>query len=141
MPHSCLRYVSGALETLGQLAQQGIQLDAVYPPFGTAALCDLLEQDINLSKEPFELYEAFIGKKYGDPTEASLVGILLMAEKEGILLDPVYSGKMFAAFLAHCAAAKWRSRQNILLVHSGDVPALFAYQQVIEAHLQKRGRY
>jgi D-cysteine desulfhydrase len=179
-PHSCLGYVSGALETLGQLAQQGLQLDGVYTPFGTggifsamlltfrekgvvcpffgisvnrnlqlchdnleqwwAALCGLLEQDTNLKKEPFELYEAFIGKEYGDPTEACLDAILLIAEKEAILLDPVYSGKMFAGFLAHCAAGKWQSGQNILLLHSGGVPALFAYHQVIEAHLQKRGR-
>ncbi|MCP4419854.1 MAG: D-cysteine desulfhydrase family protein [Chloroflexi bacterium] len=179
-PHSCLGYVSGALETAGQLAQQQIKLDAVYTPFGTGgiftamlltfrekgircpflgisvnrnlqtcqdnlaqwwtALCHLLEQDINLTKEPFTLYEAFIGKEYGDPTEASLDAIMLMAEKEGILLDPVYSGKMFAALLAHCAAEKWRSGQNVLLLHSGGVPALFAYHRAIAAHLQKRGR-
>jgi len=184
-PHSCLGYVSGALETLGQLAQQRIQLDGVYTPFGTGgifsamlltfrekgitcpfigisvnrnlemchahldqwwvALCELLQQDIGLQdrllkKEPFELYESFVGKEYGDPTEAGLDAILLMAEKEAILLDPVYSGKMFAGFLAHCAAGKWHSGQNVLLLHSGGVPALFAYHQIIEAHLQKRGR-
>ena len=179
-PHSCLGYVSGALETIGQLEQQAIKPDAVYTPFGTGgiftamllafrergyaspfigvsvnrnlemcyvnlntwwlALCDLLKQDVDMPKEPFALYDEFIGKEYGDPTEACLDAILLVAEKEGILLDPVYSGKVFAAFLAHCVAGKWQAGQNILLLHSGGVPALFAYHEVIEAHLQKRGR-
>ncbi len=179
-PHSCLGYVSGALEMLRQLEQQQLEPDAVYTPFGTggiftamlltfraqgyqapfmgisvnrnlqmcqanlerwwAALCDLLAQDINLPQEPFELYETFIGQAYGDPTEASLDAIMVMAEKEGVLLDPVYSGKVFAALLAHCAAGKWQPGQTILLLHSGGVPALFAYHQAIEAHLRKRGR-
>ena len=179
-PHSCLGYISGALETLAQIRERQIELDAVYAPFGTGgiftamllafrskgymnqflgvsvnrnlamchanldkwwqALCKLLEQDVNQSKGAFELYEEFIGQEYGDPTEASLDAILLMAEKEGILLDPVYSGKTVAAFLAHCAAGKWQQNQNILLLHSGGVPALFAYHQAMETHLRKRGR-
>lgn len=179
-PHSCLGYVSGALETLAQLEDQRINLDAIYTPFGTggiftamlltfrhkgytqpfagisvnralkmchenleswwAALSDLLQQDSSTVKEPFELYEEFIGEEYGDPTGASLDAILLMAEKEGVLLDPVYSGKMAAGFLAHCREGRWRSGQNILLMHTGGVPALFAYHEVIEAHLRKRGR-
>ena len=179
-PHSCLGYISGALETVEQLEQQSIKLDAVYTPFGTggiftamlltfrekgytnpfmgisvnrnlemcyanldtwwAALCELLARSLNLKKEPFNLYEEFIGQEYGDPTDVCLDAIMLMAEKEGILLDPVYSGKLFAAFLAHCASGKWQTGQTILLLHSGGVPALFAYHQAIEAHLRKRSR-
>ena len=62
-----------------------------------------------------------------------------MASTEGILLDPVYSGKVCSGFLAHAAAGRWPTGRHILMLHSGGVPALFAYHEVIEAHLRKRG--
>lgn len=103
------------------------------------ALCELLDQDPGQIKEPFEISERFIGREYGDPTEAALDAILTMAQNEGILLDPVYSGKMMAGFLAHCSEKRWQQGQSVLLVHSGGVPALFAYHDPIEAHLRSRG--
>lgn len=104
------------------------------------ALCDLLDQDVGRNKGRRELTDKFIGREYGDPTEACLDAIMLMAETEGILLDPVYLGKVFSAFLAHCQAGRWQSGQNVMLVHSGGVPALFAYHDAVESHLQKRNR-
>ena len=63
-----------------------------------------------------------------------------MGDSEGILLDPVYSGKVTAGLLDHCANARWPTQSSILLIHTGGVPALFAYHEAIEAHLRKRGR-
>jgi D-cysteine desulfhydrase len=102
-------------------------------------LGQLLDRDPVWSPEGFEIYDEFIGREYGDPTEASLDAIMLMAQTEGILLDPVYSGKMMAGFLAHQAAGRWARGQNVLLLHSGGVPAIFAYSKELGAHLQKRG--
>ena len=179
-PHSCLGYVSGAIEMLNQLEDQEISLDGVYTPFGTGgiftamlltfrengvdapffgvsvnrpeevchrnlthwwdSLCQLLDQKTDSDKGSYSLTDAFIGREYGDPTAACLDAILTLAETEGILLDPVYSGKVFSAFLAHCQAGQWKEGDNVMLVHSGGVPALFAYHEAIEAHLQKRNR-
>lgn len=178
-PHSCLGYVAGALETLQQLEEQGVQLDGVYTPFGTggiftamlmtfrekgitcpfngisvnrkletmneyletwwAALSELLETDPLLDRGEFDLVDGFVGKEYGDPTQACLQAILRMAKTEGILLDPVYSGKMFAGFLSDCKKKRWQPGQNVLLLHSGGVPALFAYHDEIERFLRKEG--
>jgi D-cysteine desulfhydrase len=106
-----------------------------------AALCHLLEHDPHPSRMPFEIYDDFIGREYGDPTEACLDAIGLMAQTEGILLDPVYSGKVMSGFLAHHAAGRWPSGSQILLLHSGGTPALFAYHAEIKAHLSERGVY
>lgn len=99
----------------------------------------LLDRDPKRPRGAFEIHDEFIGREYGDPTEACLDAIMLMAQTEGILLDPVYSGKMMAGFLAHHAARRWSSGQHILLMHSGGVPALFAYHKELSAHLKKRG--
>lgn len=104
-----------------------------------AALCDLLQRDPQPGRETWEIYDEFIGEEYGDPTTAALDAIILMAQTEGILLDPVYSGKMFAGFLAHCQAGRWQEGQSVLLLHSGGIPALFAYHAPIAAHLRQRG--
>ncbi len=178
-PHSCLGYIRCGLEIAQQLAEQSLQLDAIYAPFGTGGiftalllslrekgincpligisvnqnreccyknmeqwwneLCRLLDRDPARFREPIEIYDEFIGREYGDPTEACLDAILLIAQTEGILLDPVYSGKMASGFLAHHAAGRWSPGQKILLLHSGGVPALFAYSEKIKEHLIKRG--
>jgi len=104
-----------------------------------AELCQLLDCNPQRPRGPYEISDAFIGQAYGDPTESCLDAIMLMAQTEGILLDPVYSGKMLAGFLAHQAARRWATSQHLLLLHSGGVPALFAYAREIEAHLKKRG--
>jgi D-cysteine desulfhydrase len=180
-PHSCLGYIRGGLEIIGQLQEQDIQLDAVYTPFGTGgifsamflafrangiecpfigisvnrpldkcvmnldkwwnALCKLLKHDPNQSRGDYDLYDEFVGEEYGDPTPAGLDAIQLMAQTEGILLDPVYSGKVFSGFLSHLKAGRWRKNQNILLLHSGGVPALFAYHDVIRNHLMAQGLF
>jgi D-cysteine desulfhydrase len=104
-----------------------------------AALCRLLECDPGLPRGPFEIDDEFIGREYGDPTEACLDAIELLAETEGILLDPVYSGKMMSGFLAHYAAGRWSPGSQVLLLHSGGTPALFAYHAELQAHRSHRG--
>jgi D-cysteine desulfhydrase len=104
-----------------------------------AELCRLLDCDPRRPRGEFELHDAFIGSAYGEPTEACLDAIMLMAQTEGILLDPVYSGKMMAGFLAHRAAGRWSANHRILLLHSGGVPALFAYAKELHEHFKKRG--
>lgn len=177
--YSCLGYVRCGLEIADQLAEQNIQPDAIYTPFGTGGiftalmlglrekgimspligisvnqrratcyerleqwwgeLCHLLERDPQSVRGPFEVHDEFVGRGYGDPTKGCLDAIILLAQTEGILLDPVYSGKMMAGFLAHQAAGRWPADQQILLLHSGGVPANFAYHKELSRHLKTRG--
>lgn len=71
----------------------------------------------------------FVGEGYGFPTAAGIEAIRTLASTEGILLDPVYSGKAFAAVLAHCRDGSLSSDQNLVFLHTGGLPALFAYNE------------
>lgn len=102
-------------------------------------LTHLLDLDQDRSAGAYEIHDQFVGREYGDPTEAALDAILLMGRTEGILLDPVYSGKVFSGILSHHADGRWDADRPILMLHSGGVPAIFAYHAEIEAHMQKRG--
>ncbi|HIA97648.1 MAG TPA: D-cysteine desulfhydrase family protein [Marine Group III euryarchaeote] len=100
------------------------------------ALTRLLDGDMPVPQEGHQVYDQFIGKEYGDPTDSCLEAISIMAKREGILLDPVYSGKMFSGFLEHHRNDCFNSGDHILLLHSGGVPALFAYQNALKDYLQ-----
>jgi 1-aminocyclopropane-1-carboxylate deaminase/D-cysteine desulfhydrase-like pyridoxal-dependent ACC family enzyme len=65
------------------------------------------------------------GAGYGVPTEASNQAIVRLARSDGLLLDPVYTAKGMAAVLQE--ARLERVTKPVIFLHSGGVPALFAY--------------
>lgn len=71
----------------------------------------------------------YIGKAYGYPTPAGLEAMKLIARTEGILCDPVYTGKGLAGLIADIRAGKWKKNQNVIFLHTGGAPALFAYAE------------
>lgn len=72
------------------------------------------------------------GEGYGIPTQGMIDTVRRVARAEGILLDPVYSGKAFAGLLHDIGASQYRSGDNVLFVMTGGVPGLFAYRGVFE---------
>lgn len=102
-------------------------------------VCELLQCDPNRPRGTYEIHDQFIGAEYGAPTEACFDAMMAMASTEGIILDPVYSGKVFSGLLDHAKAGRWNTGKQIVFLHSGGVPALFAYHNQIESHLKKRG--
>jgi 1-aminocyclopropane-1-carboxylate deaminase/D-cysteine desulfhydrase-like pyridoxal-dependent ACC family enzyme len=75
--------------------------------------------------------EEFVGEGYGVTTSNAIEAIRTVASTEGTLLDPVYSGKAFAALLAHVRSGRLRRGQNVVFVHTGGLPALFAYSGLV----------
>ncbi len=71
------------------------------------------------------------GEAYGIPTEAMLAAVRLMARQEGLLIDPVYSGKAFAGVLAGLAEGQFTG--DVLFVMTGGTPGLYAYQPAFAA--------
>jgi len=104
-----------------------------------AAIGELLDLDSARPQGPIEIHDRFVGQGYGDATDDCLDAILLMAETEGVLLDPGYSGKVFAGLCVHQHEGRWQPDQPVVMLHSGGTPALFAYHEEIRAHLVKRG--
>ncbi|WP_417781639.1 D-cysteine desulfhydrase [Stutzerimonas xanthomarina] len=74
-----------------------------------------------------ELWDQYFAPRYGEPNAGTLAAIRLLAEQEGVLLDPVYTGKAFAGLLDGIARGAFRGRGPLLFLHTGGAPALFAY--------------
>ena len=85
----------------------------------------LLEADLEITPADFTLRD-MCGPGYAIPSEAGNAAVALMAEKEGIFLDPVYTGKAFAGLLEMAREGAFKESDNVLFLHSGGAGGLFA---------------
>jgi L-cysteate sulfo-lyase len=69
----------------------------------------------------------YIGEGYGVPTEGMREALLLLARLEGLLFDPVYSGKALAGMIALIRQGAFKRGENLLFLHTGGSAALFGY--------------
>ncbi|HUG52096.1 MAG TPA: D-cysteine desulfhydrase family protein, partial [Vicinamibacteria bacterium] len=71
-----------------------------------------------------------LGDGYGLPTAAMVEAVSLMARTEGVLLDPVYTGKAMAGLLQWIREGAFGVRETVVFWHTGGLPGLFAYPDV-----------
>ena len=79
-------------------------------------------------KEPtIDINHAYFGSAYGQPTEAAKDAIRMFAESEGLLLDPVYSGKAAAGLIDQITLGNFDQHENVVFIHTGGAASLSAY--------------
>ncbi|RJT41203.1 D-cysteine desulfhydrase [Rahnella woolbedingensis] len=76
---------------------------------------------------PVILWDEYFAPRYGEPNEAGMAAVKLLAEQEAMLLDPVYTGKAMAGLLDGIERGLFPDEGPILFIHTGGAPALFAY--------------
>ncbi len=98
------------------------------------AVCRLTNETASLLTLPADftptsitLCPDYAGSAYGVPTPEGEEAIRLLAQTEGIFLDPVYSGKAFSALLGWIRAGRFLHDETILFWHTGGVAGLFAH--------------
>jgi L-cysteate sulfo-lyase len=69
----------------------------------------------------------YVGAGYGVIGDPEREAILLMARREGILLDPVYTGRAMAGLMGMIRRRELGADGNVLFWHTGGAPALFPY--------------
>ena len=94
----------------------------------------LMELDIQLAAGEMENTDAYVGEEYGIVTEAGLDALHLLARTEGILLDPVYTGKAMFGVIDRIRTGEIPAGSTVVYVHTGGNPALFAYAPELIAH-------
>ncbi|KAJ9432716.1 D-cysteine desulfhydrase [Candidatus Pantoea symbiotica] len=93
-----------------------------------SALAEQLEVQ---AKAPITLWDDYFAPRYGEPNEEGMAAVKLLARLEGIMLDPVYTGKAMAGLIDGIAQNRFRREGPLLFVHTGGSPALFAYHPSI----------
>ena len=101
------------------------QVDKIYTE--AKKTCEKLKCNI-LDKSDVIVYDDYIGPGYGEPTKEMIEATKLLAKKEAILLDPVYSGKAFAGLIGLIKNKKFKKNDNVLFIHTGGSVSLSAYE-------------
>ena len=109
------------------LAQKTLEKLATVPE----SLEMLPADGVPLSK--IQVDDGYVGKGYGIAAESTLEAIHLLAQQEGILLDPVYSAKGMAGLIGMVRGGYFEKTDNVLFLHTGGATALFAYQEQLVA--------
>ncbi len=88
--------------------------------------------DVDCSPAPAEIpiWDDWLGPDYGIPTPEGLDAIRLAARTEGLLLDPVYTGKALAGCRGLAERGELRPEERVVFWHTGGAPALFAFDQL-----------
>jgi L-cysteate sulfo-lyase len=127
--------VVGAAVALPNTGIVGIDVDA-EPMRVRADVVALAREASNLLDVPFdeaavEVVAGHAGPAYGVPHEATIEAIRLAGRLEALPLDPVYSGKGLAGLIALIRQGRWRKDEDVVFLHTGGAPALFAYQSAL----------
>ena len=76
--------------------------------------------------------DEWVGPGYSLPTPEMVEAVQMTARNEAILLDPVYTGKAMAGLIGMARKKEFGAKENILFLHTGGAPALYAYQNILE---------
>jgi len=128
--------VVGARSTLPRTRVVGIDIDA-EPERVRADVVTYAKGAADLLGQPFdaadvEVMAGHAGPAYGVAHQATIEAIKLGARLEGLVLDPVYSGKGLAGLIAMVRGGRWTKDQDVVFIHTGGAPALFAYRHLFD---------
>ncbi len=117
-----------------ELVPVKIDKDETYGKELEEAVLKIVEEGATLLqiKRKFKLDDITVNKDYnkadyGVLTDNERTAIRILAEKEGIMLDPVYTGRAFYGMLSSLKNKEIERNANVLFWHTGGLPALFDY--------------
>lgn len=80
----------------------------------------------------------YLGPGYGQPSDAGIEAMTLLARTEGILVEHVYTAKALSGLIDHIRAGHFRADQDVVFVHTGGTPAIFAEAEMLAARIPRR---
>lgn len=86
--------------------------------------------DLVVTEEEIVNFGEFVGERYGIPSEAGIEAVKLFARTEGVILDPIYTGKAAAGLVAHVREGRFGADDVLVFVHTGGTPANFTWSDL-----------
>jgi D-cysteine desulfhydrase family pyridoxal phosphate-dependent enzyme len=96
-----------------------------------AELCAMIGRPGLIGESDVEVDDCALLPGYGQLNDATREAVVMAARQEGMLLDPVYSGRTMAGLIKRARTGAFASGAHVLFVHTGGLAALFAYQNVL----------
>jgi D-cysteine desulfhydrase len=108
---------------------KGEQEELVYDLVQSTAKHVGVNSDI--SREAVVCFDEYVGPGYSLPTPEMAEAARMLARLEGILIDPVYTGKAMAGLIDLVRKGIFDKKENLLFIHTGGSPALYVYMNEI----------
>jgi D-cysteine desulfhydrase len=83
--------------------------------------------EVNIPRDAVNVVDDYVGPGYSLPTPEMVEAVKMLAQTESILLDPVYTGKAMAGLIGLIRKGYFKKSDNVLFVHTGGSPSLYAY--------------
>ncbi len=97
----------------------------------TSEALNRIAPEVRLDPQSVRVDPRFLGDGYGLPTQATLEAVQQLASLEGILLDPVYSGKAMGGLIEAIRQGEYASCNDVVFLHTGGVASLPVYGEVL----------
>jgi D-cysteine desulfhydrase len=126
--------VAGLHTMSAQIPVTGISVRAEKAPQETKihklanSILELADIKSHIPESHVTVLDEYVGPGYSLPTKEMTEAIQLFARTEGILLDPVYTGKTAAGLVGMIRSGVFGKGENVLLIHTGGAPALYAHR-------------
>ncbi len=95
------------------------------------SVIDLMDLDTRVDIDDINCNDRFLAPGYGLLNKPTEQAISLMARREGIFLDPTYSGKAFAALVELLESSRYGPDEHAVFLHTGGTPSLFGYPELV----------
>jgi D-cysteine desulfhydrase len=85
----------------------------------------------DIPAEAVVCFDEYVGPGYSLPTPEMAEAARMLARLEGVLIDPVYTGKAMAGLIDLVRKGTFNKDENLLFIHTGGSPALYVYMNEI----------
>jgi L-cysteate sulfo-lyase len=116
---------------IGVRAPQAKQEQMVYDLAQRTAVYMGLNPEI-VARDKVVANSDYVGGGYGQPTSSMVEAVKMLAQYEGILLDPVYSGKGFAGLVDLIRKGHFKKGENVVFLHTGGSVSLSGYPEAFD---------
>jgi len=96
----------------------------------------VLGLDLTFTPEEIIVFDDYVGEGYGIMNKPTVDAITLTARKEGIILDPVYTGKAMSGLVDLIKNGYFKKDDHVVFIHTGGTPALFVYRNELMEYMK-----
>ncbi len=134
-----LKMQESKAQVIGSCVRRPMKAQIERIAYLATSLSDLLDEPLAIDEDDIEIWDGGLSPGYGLVGAVAIEAMAMMAETEGMILDPVYTAKAFAAIPALIRSGRISASSRVLFVHTGGLPALFAYHNDLKAAFGKNG--
>ena len=132
-----LRALGEAMPVHGICVRRDARRQAARVAQVASALASMIERPAAFDAGAVDVCDAVLAPGYGRLDDAAREAIEMAARQEALLLDPVYTGKAMAGLIAHVRSGRIAPGSRVLFLHTGGLPAIFAYADRLGPWLSK----